>query len=141
CEIGQLDVAGTGLLRRHAVQTAFANFESAKPLEGVGPPGAVINLAGHRLAVLAIVRDGDANLFLPGHDILNGVGEDLVEALHLAALLQALLVCLAQSIRPRQTTDVRNLDPVFTVTHFVLSFWRSRSARRSSPHLWWSWAH
>ncbi len=55
-------------------------IEAAQAAERVAPPGAVVHLVAHRLAVLAVAGDGDADLDLASDDIAHRVGELALEA-------------------------------------------------------------
>src|SRR5690606_13208554 len=48
-------------------------------LEDVGPPGGVVGGVRHRLAVLAVADDRDAELALPAHEVGDRRGEQLLE--------------------------------------------------------------
>src|SRR5712692_12054839 len=55
---GQHDIAGARSPDRKIIEAEPGHLETAQPLEGVAPPGAVIDLRAHRLAVLAVARHG-----------------------------------------------------------------------------------
>src|ERR1700730_19145428 len=59
-EARQDDIAGTRSPDREIVKAEPGHLEAAQPREGIAPPGAVVDLRAHRLAVLAIARHSDA---------------------------------------------------------------------------------
>src|SRR3954454_18071951 len=62
-ERGQLHMTGRRTTGRPGERIALAargqQLEAAEARERVGPPGAVVDVRRHRLAVLAVVRDGE----------------------------------------------------------------------------------
>src|SRR5690606_31529177 len=81
-EVGEPDVARGGLdVLGDGVDIVALELEAAEALERIRPPCAVVDLAGHSLAVFTIVRDGDANVLLLANDGRDRLGEDLVEPL------------------------------------------------------------
>src|SRR5258708_23015397 len=78
-EARQHDVAGTRSTDRKIIQAEPGHLESAQPLKGIAPPGAVVDLRAHRLAVLAIARHGDAGGHLAAHDVARRPAERCLE--------------------------------------------------------------
>ncbi len=100
------DVARGGPSRDLRFQSAGPKLEPAQALERVRPPGAVIDLAGHRLAELAIIGNGDSGVLLLLHDVDDGTGEQLVEALQRAACFHPPPVGIDKLRRARQAADM-----------------------------------
>ena len=68
-EARQHGVARRRALGRHVVETETLHLEVGQPRERVAPPGAVVDLVAHRLAVLAVARHRDAGGDLAAHDV------------------------------------------------------------------------
>ena len=105
------------------------DLQAAEALEGVEPPGAVVDLLGHGVTVLAVVDDAQADVRLPGDD---GVGlgpHDGGQAGVVQAALGVGGVGLQEVVGARQGADVGGADlnghggPVVAVS-------RSRVCRR-----------
>src|SRR6266700_3301467 len=116
-EARQDDVAGARSPDRKIIEPEAGHLEAAQPLEGVAPPGAVVDLRAHRLAVLAVPWHGDAGGHLAAHDVAHRRAERFLERrlVDLAGL--ALMVGFDESVGPRQAAGVAGEDAIAAGLH------------------------
>src|SRR5579883_1591694 len=106
---------------RHRVAVDVLDLEAFQAGEGVAPPGAVIDLRAHRLAVLAVARDGDAGRDLAVHDLVDRLGELLLEGSLVDLARLALRVGDDEIVGPRQAARVARQDSVGALAHGLAS--------------------
>ena len=68
-EAREHDLASPRALRRHVVEAGRAELEPAQTLERIAPPGTVVHAMPHRLAKLAVARNGDTEVLLAADDL------------------------------------------------------------------------
>ena len=110
-------IARRRTMDRHGVAIDILDREAAEARERIAPPGAVVDLGAHRLAVLAVARHGDAGGDLAAHDVAHRRGERLLERglVDLAGL--ALMVGVDESVGARQAAGVAGEDAVAAPSH------------------------
>ncbi len=114
----QRDLPRLGRAAAAVGQRGLHQFEAAQPMEGVRPPGAVVHLLAHGLAVFAVVRHVDAGVPLPPHQAGHCRPQPARERrlVHRSAG-QPGPVELDQVVGPRQAPRVRGQDPVIASSH------------------------
>src|SRR5699024_133501 len=80
-EARQDDLAVRRTIRRGVPQVVVRQLEPAGAGEGVVPPGAVVEVSGHRVAVFAVVGQRDAEVLLSLDEIGDAGGQQLVALL------------------------------------------------------------
>ncbi len=116
-EARQHHVAGARSPHRKIIEAEPGHLEPAQPREGIAPPGAVVDLGAHRLAVLAVARHGDAGGHLAAHDVAHGRRERFLERRLVDLASLALMVGLDKVVRPRQAAGVAGEDAIAAASH------------------------
>jgi hypothetical protein len=104
-------------MRRQVVEAEPFYLEVAEPLEGVAPPGAVVDLVAHRLAVFAVARHGNARRGLAAHHVGHARSQGLLERRLVGLARLALTVGLDQAVGPRQAAGVAGEDAIAAGSH------------------------
>jgi len=121
-EGGQHDLAGPGAARRQLPVGHIGYLQAAEPLKHIGPPGRVVDLAAHGVAILTVVGDVDTGIPLASYQVRDGVPQPvlkrpLVEGL---AAREAGGIQLDQVARPRQAAGVASQNAIAASPHAVI---------------------
>lgn len=115
-EAAQHDVARRRPVGRHVPQIDIGQFQPAQPLEDVSPPGAVIHPVRHRVAVLAVVDDVDADVALSANHRSDRVTQVRTERTVINGLAGlALTIALDEVVGSWQTPGMAGQDPLLTI--------------------------
>src|SRR5262249_13446276 len=83
----------------------------------IAPPGAVVDLVAHRLAVLAVARHGDTGFDLAAHDVGHSRSELLLERRLVGLARFARPIGLDEIVRPRQAAGVAGEGAIAALAH------------------------
>jgi hypothetical protein len=118
-ECGETDIARAGRVLRWIVDAA-RQLQTAESLERVEPPRAVVDGRARPVAVLAVVRDIDADLFLATYDLLDGGRQALQHSAQLDAFARKPRpVQLYEIVWSRQAARVGGQDAFRAAPHKV----------------------
>ena len=107
------DLARLGLRLRYLRDGQVGQLDVGQPLEHVGPPGAVVIPLAHRVPVLAVVDQVDADVALPGDDVRHRRAQPAQVGRLVGEIpLRPPLVERDQVLRSWQAARVAGQDPV-----------------------------